>query len=51
MQLLKTANLNGELMYSIWHFTTFHIGAGVRLLENEGDTTKWTSDLKSAPQN
>ena len=35
-QLLKTANSNGELVYAIRHFNTFHIGAGVRLLKNEG---------------
>ena len=35
MQLLKTANSNGELVYAIRHFNTFHIGSGIRLLKNE----------------
>ena len=33
MQLLKTANSNGELVYAIRHFKTFYIGTGVRLLK------------------
>ena len=51
MQLLKTTNSNGELVYAIRHFNTFHTEVGVRLLKNEADTTKRTSDLKSSPQN
>ena len=35
MHLLKTANLNSELVYAIWLLNTFYLRADVRLLKNE----------------